>query len=131
MRLFYARLFVENYEKLILQGEKADPENIVISCTYNLSYKNKDGKSYFFNNTKQTYVVSDALNEEKSTKEFWGKSQESRNFFPEIINLVDAAFVFGNYTYLINSTQFIKYKNDNYILESGSPNKFDFYSLLE
>ena len=95
----------------------------------------KENKTYFFNNSRQIYVVSDALTEEKSTKEFWGKPNKSLEFFAGItssIPLIDAAFVRGDDTYLINQKQFIKYKNGNYELaESGYPKEHTFYAVLE
>ncbi|MGA9379386.1 MAG: neuraminidase-like domain-containing protein, partial [Phormidium sp.] len=94
----------------------------------------KDGKNYFFNNTNQTYVISDALTEEKSTREFWGQMQTSSEIFKEIkeLTVTDAAFILGDYTYLINSEKFIKYKNNSYQNpEAGYPKEYNFYTLLE
>ncbi|MGB3640371.1 MAG: neuraminidase-like domain-containing protein, partial [Rivularia sp. (in: cyanobacteria)] len=99
------------------------------------AFKGVDGKTYFFKKDRNEYVDSDDLNTLKSIKNQWGKVENSFVInigFGDNRSNVDAAFVKGNYTYLINRDRFIKYTGTTYkYIDDGYPKSHTFYNLLE
>ncbi|MGB6301949.1 MAG: neuraminidase-like domain-containing protein, partial [Rivularia sp. (in: cyanobacteria)] len=118
------------YPKLLENNNEGLPKWDQIDAAFR-----KDGKNYFFTNKPDNdpkFVISDAMEEEKSTKEFWGKSKDNFTSLEPNKHLVDAAFIFGDYTYLVNESYFIKYENNDYdFVELGYPKRHTFYSVLE
>jgi hypothetical protein len=68
-----------------------------------------DGKLYFFNKADQTFVSSDDLTKPRSTRIDIGITQVPAPM-PEG-ELLGAALLFDNFTYLLTDTDFIKYPN--------------------
>lgn len=68
-----------------------------------------DGKEYYFDNQRQEFRTSDDLSISFPTREKWGKSKVHQKR-PDG-GFVGAAFIFENFSYLLNPDSIIKYKN--------------------
>ena len=104
------------------------------------AFKGTDGKRYFFNQTRQEFIESSDLNKPMAITAKWGKVRNSFTAQDYPINgsssenepSVDAAFVLGEYTYLFNKDQYIKYIGSDYqYVEDGYPKESRLYYLLE
>jgi hypothetical protein len=79
------------------------------------AFRSGDGKTYFFNNTTQKYVVSGALSTAKDIKGRWGIIRNN-----VVEKGVDAAYMDGTRVYLISGNEYVRYSAD----ESGGIPQF-------
>ncbi|MDW3650693.1 MAG: hemopexin repeat-containing protein [Bacteroidia bacterium] len=68
-----------------------------------------DGKEYYFDNQRQEFRTSDDLSISFPTQEKWGKSKVHQKR-PDG-GFIGAAFIFENFSYLLNPDSIIKYEN--------------------
>lgn len=88
------------------------------------------GGTYFFNGTQ--FAHSSNLSDLKNISDQWGISPTSFTDSSQVDRPVDAAFVIGNHTYLINNSEFVRYDGSDYsTYESGYPKSSDFFNILE
>lgn len=97
-------------------------------------FKGVDGKNYFFQKDSNEYVDSDDLNNLKAVKDKWGRVKNSfviNAGFGDDRADIDAAFVNGNRTYIINQNYFARYSGNIYdYVDDGYPKTHTFYNLL-
>ncbi|HEY9623842.1 MAG TPA: neuraminidase-like domain-containing protein [Crinalium sp.] len=124
------------YPKLISDNTNFPSWNKPTWNTIDAVFQGKDRKTYFFNNTTKTYLVSGS-SVERDTKTDWGtitKSQFITGLNPSANDSspsIDAGFVYNSATYLLNRNQVVKYSGSDYLLiDAGYPKPHNLLDLL-
>src|SRR5262249_11464231 len=93
------------------------------------AFKAADGLTYFFNNDEKAFVTSDNLGELVPYNDFWDMANAFAADGASVS--VNAAFVRGDYTYLIGAGKILKYSGNAYDwVQPGYPKDNSLFNLL-